>query len=281
LFIFIIVMFPERCRRIPHAASCVAVALLLVAAARPMVMKELPFFFDLYTFRGDHELTSVVAAVAVPREKLNLSDIASQRGYRMDLSLIVIDTLLRKVVREDDSVSVTKRRISSDDLFRLHVAVDAPASRNTVQRLIVSDPSEPGIGRLAAGPFPVPDYTGSQLMLSDIVLADPKVEGHWRRGNVTLALLPTRHFHAGTFDVFYEVYNIANEARYSTEIEIQPSQVRVRFEGAATNVRKGTMQELRHVKAPLKPGRYRMRITVRNLDTGEMARRDQTFVIPD
>ena len=39
------------------------------------------------------------------------------------------------------------RAFKNDDLFRMHVEVAAPPSRTTVQRVIVSDPSEPGIGR--------------------------------------------------------------------------------------------------------------------------------------
>jgi hypothetical protein len=184
----------------------------------------------------------------------------------------------------------------SDDLLRLHVEVAAPPSRSTVQRVIVSDPTEPGVGQLYGGPFPIPDYNGSKLMLSDVVLAEPLVEGRWRRGDVALALVPTGYFKGGSFNVFYEVYNLAPNARYSTEIEIEPlrstagekikgliggkNKMTLRFEGIAVDVRDGVLQELRRVDAPLPPARYRMRIAVKNLETQEIAKNERTFAVP-
>ena len=260
--------------------------------------KDLPFYFDLYTFRGHAGRTSVVAAVAVPVEKLQKSVAALHPAYRIDLSLILVDTASRKVIRQDDSVAITATRaFKNDDLFRMHVEVAVPPSRTTVQRVIVSDPSEPGIGQLYGGPFLIPDYGAPKLMLSDVVLAEPRVEGRWRRGDVALALVPTGRFKGGSFRVFYEIYNIEKNTAYSTEIEIEPLQrsagrklkelfgaakrgISLKFDGVALDVRDGALQELRQVEAPLPPGKYRMRITVRTAD-GATARGERLFVVPD
>lgn len=259
---------------------------------RPNFTKELPFFFDLYTFRGEQGRTSVVAAVAVPFDKLQ----RNAETYRLDVSLILADTAARRVVRQDDSMRYSTRQVKSDDLFRLHVEIAAPPSKSTVQRVIVSDPSEPGVGQLYGGPFTIPDYSGSKLMLSDVVLAEPVADGRWRRGDVKLALVPTGYFRGGSFNVFYEIYNIATNASYSTEIEIEPvrasgsaklkglfggkGKMTLKFEGVATHARAGVLQELRRVDAAIPPGRYRMRIIVRNLDTSEVARSERTFAVP-
>jgi hypothetical protein len=261
---------------------------------RPAFLRELPFFFDLYTFRGEEGRTSVVAAVAVPRDKLNLSEVASNPAYRIDLSLILVDTLSRRVVRQDDSVTLaTQHANKNDDLFRLHVEINALPSKTTVQRVIVSDPSEPGIGQLYGGPFLIPDYSGTRLMLSDIVLAEPGVKGFWHRGKVALALVPTRYYRGGSFNVFYEIYNIPKDATYTTEIEIASirsklkglfgggmAPIRLKFDGVASDVEKGALQELRRVDTRLKPGSYRLRITVKNAATGETARNERTFSVP-
>lgn len=259
--------------------------------------KDLPFYFDLYTFRGEAGRTSVVAAVAVPVEKLQKSIAALHPAYRIDLSLILVDTATRRVIRQDDSIAIAATRaFKNDDLFRLHVEVAAPPSRTTVQRVIVSDPSEPGIGQLYGGPFPIPDYTTPRLLLSDIVLAEPRVDGRWRRGGVALALVPTGRFKGGSFRVFYEIYNIEKNSSYSTEIEIEPLQksagrklkeffgaakqgISLKFDGVALDVQNGALQELRQVEAPLPPGKYRMRITVRAAN-GESARGERLFVVP-
>ena len=60
--------------------------------------KDLPFYFDLYTFRGNAGRTNVVAAVAVPVEKLQKSVAALHPAYRIDLSLILVDTATRRVI---------------------------------------------------------------------------------------------------------------------------------------------------------------------------------------
>lgn len=261
--------------------------------------KDLPFYFDLYTFRGDAGRTNVVAAVAVPVEKLQKSVTAFSPSYRVDLSLILVDTAARKVIRQDDSIALTATRaFKNDDLFRMHVEVAVPPSRTTVQRVIVSDPTEPGIGQLYGGPFPIPDYHAPSLMMSDIVLAEPRVEGRWRRGNVALALVPTGRFKGGSFRVFYEIYNIEKNTTYSTEIEIEPLQksagrklkdlfgggkdrISLKFDAVAVEVEDSTLQELRQVDAPqLPPGKYRMRITVRTA-AGHTARGERIFSVPE
>lgn len=291
-----------RCNSLNRASASaeyrqVAYEFLATDSDAPNFTKDLPFYFDLYTFRATEGRTNVVAAVAVPVEKLQKSAAQLNPAYRVDLSLILVDTAARKVIRQDDSVALAATRtFKNDDLFRMHVEVAVPPSRTTLQRVIVSDPSEPGVGQLYGGPFPVPDYSTDKLLLSDIVLAEPGVEGRWRRGNVALALVPTRRFKGGSFRVFYEVYNIAQNSEYTTEVEIEPiqktagqrikeifgskSKVNFRFDGVALDVRHGTMQELRQVDVPFGPGRYRMSIIVKDA-TGATARGERTFVIPE
>jgi tetratricopeptide (TPR) repeat protein len=271
--------------------------MLATDSDRPNFTKELPFYFDLYTFRADQGRTDVLAAVAVPAERLNRPARFDGGQYRIDISLILADTASKRVIRQDDSVSLgTLPAFGANELFRLHVELAAPPSPSTVQRVIVSDPTEPGIGQLYGGPFPIPDYSGNQLMLSDIVLAEPGISGQWHRGEVALALVPTGYFKGGSFNIFYEIYNIAPNAPYSTEIEIEPmrrsagekiknlfggkSKMTLRFEGAATNVHNAALQELRQVEAPLPPGQYRLRVTVKDLETQQTARSERLFAVP-
>ncbi len=275
-----------------------AYKLLATDSDAPNFTKDLPFYFDLYTFRGEEGRTKVVAAVAVPVEKLQKRDVALSSAYRVDLSLILVDTASRRVIRQDDSVALNATRaFKNDDLFRMHVEVAVPPSRTTLQRVIVSDPSEPGIGQLYGGPFPIPDYSTDKLMMSDIVLAEPRVEGRWRRGDVALALVPTGRFKGASFRVFYEIYNIPDNSAYSTEIEIEPLQktagqklksllggkndkISLKFDGAALDVKNNTLQELRQVDAQLPVGRYRMKVTVR-LENGETVKGERVFIVPD
>lgn len=291
-----------RCSTLDRASMSaeyreVAFDLLATDSDAPKFTKDLPFYFDLYTFRAPEGRTNVVAAVAVPVERLQKSDVAFNPAYRVDLSLILVDTATRKVIRQDDSVAIAATRaFKNDDLFRMHVEVAVPPSSTTLQRVIVSDPSEPGVGQLYGGPFPIPDYSVQKLMLSDIVLAEPGVEGKWRRGDAALALVPTGRFKGGSFRVFYEVYNIPQNTPYTTEVEIEPIQksagqrikdlfggknnLSFRFDAVAMDVKNGTLQELRQVNVPFGPGRYRMRISLKTA-AGEIARGERVFIIPD
>ena len=133
--------------------------------------RALPFFYDLYTFRGHGRGTDVVAAFAVPAGRLQTEREGGSVRYRFDVTLVLADTARRSVSRTDDSVLVDlPRRLDDDHLLFTHIEVQAPPSRATLQRVIVTDATRPGIGQLYDSSFPIPDYSGSDLMLSDIAL---------------------------------------------------------------------------------------------------------------
>jgi len=260
--------------------------------------RELPFLYDLYTFRGQNSKTTVVAAFAVPAKAVNPIQRDGRVVYRLDVSLILADTAAGTVSRTDDSTRIARpERLRDRDMLRTHIEVEMPPSKSTLQRVIVSDPTEPGVGQLYHGPFRIPDYTGSRLMLSDLALAEPGPQGHWQRGNVRLSLVPTNEFRGGSFNVFYEIYNLPAGVKYTTEVHIErvrnsagdrirelfggdQNEVRFRFAGESTADASGTMQELRRVNAELAPGDYRLNITVKNLENGEEASTSRRFSIP-
>lgn len=252
-------------------------------AARP-----LPFFYDLFTFRGERGGTAVVAAFAVPAGRLERELVASEVRYRFDVTLVLADTALRTVFRTDDSVFVrVSRPLAGEHLLYTHIEVQAPPSGTTQQRVIMTDATTPGIGQLYNAYFPIPDYSGDDLMLSDIALGQPGAQAGWRRGDVTLALLPTSQFPGTSFDLYYEVYNLPAGTPYSTEIAIEPvddartlrigdgSAVRLRFAGESAAQPNGSLQELRHVEASVARGRHRITVTVTDERTGRTASRSR------
>lgn len=256
------------------------------APARP-----LPFFYDLYTFRGQADRTTVVAAFAVPAGKLERRQADNAVGYRFGMTLILADTALRTVFQADDSVFVRfARPLAGEHLLYTQIEVQAPPSTSTLQRVIMIDANTPGIGQLYSSRFPIPDYSGSHLMLSDIALGQPGATAGWNRGRVTLALLPTSQFPESSFDVYYEVYNLPSGNAYATEIwieqvndsgapidEVEP--VRLRFSGESAAGPDGSLPELRRVEAALAKGRYRMTVTIRDEETGQTANRSRLFQV--
>lgn len=258
-----------------------------------VAVRPLPFFYDLYTFRGDDGTgTAIVAAFAVPVGRLEREFVEQEVRYRFDVTLVLADTALRTVFRTDDSVFVSlPRPLAGDHLLFTHIEVQAPPSGSTQQRVIMSDATTPGIGQLYADYFPIPDYSGSELMLSDIALGQPGAEAGWRRGDVTLALLPTSQFPGTSFDLYYEVYNLPAGREYTTEIAIEPvagprarrdgeaDLVRLRFSGKSAARPDGTLPELRHVEASVPRGRYRITVTITDEETGRTASRSRILEV--
>ena len=265
---------------------CALTALLTASAPRDET-HPLPFYYDLYTFRGDRGSTAIVAAFAVPAGRLEREKARGRVRYRFDVSLVLADTALRTVSRTDDSVFVdVARPLSHDHLLYTHIEVQAPPSSTTLQRVIMTDATTPGIGQLYNASFPIPDYGGNRLMLSDIALGQPDAATGWKRGGVTLALLPTNRFTAGAFEVYYEVYNLPHGNAYSTEIavehldeRIEDRRVRLTFAGESNARDDGTLAELRRVETTLARGSYRLTVTVTDRTTGETARRSRLFEV--
>jgi hypothetical protein len=260
------------------------------SAGTPPAVRPLPFFYDLYTFRGEDRSTTVVAAFAVPAGRLEREVFDREVRYRFDVTLVLADTARGTVFRTDDSVFVrVTRPLGSEHLLYTHIEVRAPPSRTTQQRVIMSDATTPGIGQLYKTHFPVPDYGGSGLLLSDLALGQPGAEDGWRRGDVTLALLPTNEFPGTSFELYYEVYNLPPGAPYTTDITIEPagegrasgagagSGVRLHFAGISEARSDGVLPELRYVEASVRRGRYRITVTVTDEATGRTASRSRVL----
>jgi hypothetical protein len=257
-------------------------------AGTPPAVRPLPFFYDLYTFRGDDRSTTVVAAFAVPAGRLEREVFDREVRYRFDVTLVLADTARRTVFRTDDSVFVSlPRPLAGEHLLFTHIEVQAPPSSATHQRVIMTDATTPGIGQLYTDHFPIPDYSGSRLLLSDLAIGQPGARDGWRRGDVTLALLPTNEFPGTSFELYYEIYNLAPGNAYTTEITIDPvedartprtghgSGVRLHFAGVSEARPDGVLPELRFVEASVRRGRYRITVAVTDETTGQTASRSR------
>lgn len=270
---------------------CLVTALCIITAP----LRPLPFFYDLYTFRGPDAKTTVVAAFAVKVDELEREKKGGAHQYRFDVSFVLSDTVRGGVSRSDDSVFVrTPDRLDGDHLLHTHVEIQARPSRATWQRVVMTDPTKPGIGQLYHSLFPVPDYTGDDLMLSDVALGQPGAEIGWERGDVTLALLPTSLFPESAFDVYYEIYNLPRGHPFTTEVVIEPvgpsgevltgeesegRAVRTLFTGESSAGPDDTLGELRRVQSALPEGNYRLTVTVTDGMEGETATSSRDFQV--
>jgi hypothetical protein len=274
---------------LPDGRAGAAAALMPGPALQP-----LPFYYDIYTFRGaadrgGRRQTAVVAAFAVPAGRLEREVRGGEVRYRFDVTLVVADTARRVVYRTDDSVYVSLNRgLAGDHLLFTHVQVAAPPSTTTVQRVIMTDATTPGIGQLYSSHFPVPDYSGTRLMLSDLALGTVASSGGFRRGDISMALLPSSQFPESAFDVYYEVYNLPDGHAYTTTVTVEGidpvsggvrpgTAVSVRYTGVAEAGAEAMVQELRRVDASVGRGDFRITVAVTDDVTGRTARRSRPF----
>jgi len=257
------------------AAASLAPSVGPSGAGTPAV-RPLPFFYDLYTFRNEDPSggTTVVASIAIEAGHLQRERISGESRYRFDVRFVLADTALRSVSNTEDSVYLRMPMpLSSQHLVHTYVEVEAEPSEATVQRVVVTDASRPGTGQLYSSDFPIPDYSGPELMLSDIAFGLPDATGGWTRRGVTLALLPTSQFPASAFDVYYEIYNLPAGTPYETELSIQAIEddgepsgppVRTLFTGESAAREDASVSELRRIESALPRGRYRFTVQVRN-----------------
>lgn len=274
------------------AGAWTAALTVFAGAGEAASVHPLPFFYDLYTFRGPGAETSVVAAFAVPAGRLEREGVGDEVRYRFDVTLVLADTARRSVSRADDSVFVSfPRALGGGHLLYTFVEVQTPPSVSTVQRVIMTDATTPGVGQLYDSYFPIPDYSGTHLMVSDIALGLPGAEDGWRRGDVELGLLPSGQFPTSSFEVYYEIYNLAAGTSYTTEVFVErvdddgiviPSEdppVRLRFTGESGAGSDGVLPELRRVETALERGRYRITVRITDDITMDSASRSRLFEV--
>ena len=265
------------------AMAVVALAALAPAAPRASAAPAaapLPFFYDLYAFRSDEGGTDVVAAIAVEAGNLRRVRRGDHRRYRFDLRFTLTDTVSRAVFRSVDSVFVSlPYELPGEHLLHTFVEVSTPPSPSMIQRVVVTDASRPGVGQLYQSPIEVPDFSGGELMLSDIAFGLPDAEEGWERRGHTLALLPTSQFPESAFDVYYEIYNLPAGTPYETEIAIEPAEAedgersvaRALFRDESAADSGGSIGELRRVESALPEGGYLLTVTVRDEINGRSA----------
>jgi hypothetical protein len=262
---------------------------------RPEFARDLPFAFDTYTFRGNAGVTDVTAALLVRAREIAAEPAFDGVAYGIDVSLILADTLFGRINRADTSLTVRSPRLLRDDEWlRAQLTLASAPATAAAQRVLVRERAVPAHGQLLGRTLDVPDYSGEALQLSDIVLAEPDSGGAFRRGEVALALVPTREFPGGAFRAFYEVYNLSPDAAAITELVVERRRdglgravrrlfgsgpvVRLRFQspGPATG---GVLQEVRRIDTALGPGAYRIRVRITDALTGQTAEQQREFTV--
>ncbi|MBR9990144.1 MAG: hypothetical protein KFH98_10330, partial [Gemmatimonadetes bacterium] len=257
---------------------------------------DMPFHHDVFTFRTPEARTDLTAAFAIPAGLLEPRVVDGGIEYAVQLAVIVTDTLFDLVTRRDSIMRFRFARAPAPDaLIRTSLTMSAQPSDDAVYRLVAAD-SGSGRGQLITGTSTVRDYTDTDVMVSDIVLAHPDAVGDWQRGGQTFALALPRQFASDRpFTIYYEVYNLTAGRTFSTRITVDPvgrggvlgtlrgllgggSSIDVRFDDVANPDGDGVVTQTRELASDLAQGTWRMSVTVTTAD-GASAVTESVFTV--
>jgi hypothetical protein len=286
--------------RIASDMRAQALVALATDSDAPDFKGDLPFYYDLYAFKGKNGLTDVTAAAAIPGNSLFSQPMGTQYLYSIQASLIFIDTATNEITRRDSVYTFLSSRVLGEfEHLRMTIDMSIPHSKAGVHRIVLRDRINPGVGQLYGGASELKNFAGSSLMLSDVVLAESE-DGAWQRGDAKLGLVPPRQFEEKKpLKLFYEIYNLEANAPYRTEILMAPvegstgfgrirklfggsdGKIQLSFDGVAPAISNGTLQELKQVTAEVKPGKYKVTVRITNLDNQQSVRSETLFIVSD
>jgi hypothetical protein len=251
---------------------------------------ELRATYDIFSFRGDHGWTDLVATIGIQAAELKARP-GSGGGtdYAASTSVIVVDTATRDVFRKDTVIAGHAAAIADRGSILIGaVTLSALPAPGAVHRLAITDEVDDARGQVYGGPLKVPDYAGDTLMISDIVLAKANTGGSFNRGDVSLSLVPWQAFERGEFRIFYEIYNASPGERYTTELLLERAgggvggaisklfgnrtAVKLRFDDVAPQQGR-VIQQVRDAQADPNPGDYRLTVTITDQRTGQKVTR--------
>jgi len=237
---------------------------------RPALDRVVPFAYDWYSFRGENGMTEVVAAIGVPFDRL------PPQGMPLRMSLSVVDTLDVRVARATVDAPQITPDAAAGDMLRSFVRVQVQPTIAGAYRVSIRDANDELTGMTYGGSLIVENYAFREfVMISDVVLAEPRVTGTFQRGGHRLALSPTQVFAGGAFRAYYELYNLAPGTRYRTELHVRPADrgvvssllgrdngVKLEFEDVVPDEAGDIVRELRDIEVPFEPGDYLITVTV-------------------
>jgi hypothetical protein len=248
---------------------------------RPQFGVGLPVQLEVYAFRGVAGV-DVIAGLALPRREVGaLADATG--AIALHAAFAFIDTAARRTTRTEQ---VLRFQLPAEGS---HVLLAVSASTTLHGRLEVRATmadSARRAGSVLRLTHDVPDFSAG-LQLSDLVITPMESADRFRRGAITLALAAGRKYARGeTFNLYYEIYGLAQDARYRTRIVVAPHAaplwravrqvtgreqdvVALQFEERAGSQGGYGVQQLRSIgTSSLRPGTYRVQIEITDIASG-------------
>lgn len=256
------------------------------------------FSADFYALRG-RTATVLTAVVGIDAASLRAGGPEQDPAYASRVDLILIDSTRRAVERAGQDHSLRPGRpLSALEVVRFHVTAEIPSSEDATYRVVVTDMAG-GSSNMAGGSIEIPDFRSGGLQISDLVLATADT-GTWRRGAVSLSLVPGRVFPVGEpMHVYFEIYDQPAGAAFGVEISLRTDRRRgilgriaglfrgartaatLRFDDNATESDPVLgIPQLRSLgTADLEPGEYSLTVTITDRATGASSSRTRTVTL--
>ena len=275
--------------------------------------ESLDYAFDITTFRGAGDKTVMELAYSIP--VWQFGEVTDGQGLKTFLNnqATLRDSVFSPAFNQKfrfGPIERPQRKLSSDQArvsaYTLAVDVQVPPGQFTAA-VEMNDEASRRIG-VYERPVTVPDYRGSNLMISDLKLSTGITQadqpGPFVRQGLNIVPHPLRAYGRGQLVyVYYEVYNLeqdeAGRTSYETNYEINPEgmpDTRSRFDGrpgrsgdqqtvVLTYEDEGEASEEAEYTAidtaDLTPGVYVLNVTVEDRQTGERAARSTSFILLD
>ncbi len=266
--------------------------------------EPLDFAYDVVSFRGQDGRTELQVNVGIPIEHVVMPG-DTDTSVLVNRRVALIDSRQTQVLpaQQDLEVPISGPKRDRALLDRVDLVNVTPGDYELAVQV-----QRHNTNRLQAyvQELPVEDYSGDALKLSDLFVAqhvgaaglapDPKfVRGEW-----TITPLPSHVFRTGQHVfVFFEIYNLNRDTFGATHYEVtygvhstdesgtrffplltrvmgrSESGVTVRYEQTGTEASVSDYAELDIGEAA--EGRYRVRITVKDLNSGQEVTREGLF----
>ena len=269
-------------------------------------LEPLDFYYETLTFRGDENEIDVQVNIAIPIDAVALPT-------DHDTTIVVERRVALFTDRETD---LQRRRqqlaIPISDAGRgkglLAVdRVDMAARPGEYQLAIEASRTETEMLQVYRQTISLPDYHGDKLILSDIQIAKRVKEteeasrSKFARGGWDILPAPARAFPPGApLFVYFEIYNLTRDTfgntRYEVAYEVRAKSLKtegspatflprirkrtgesieVRYEQLGTETTVNDFVELDLAQA--RPGAYVLTMNVKDLNSGEVTRREGAF----
>tara|TARA_B100001123_G_C15331536_1_gene1031367 strand:+ start:1396 stop:3807 length:2412 start_codon:yes stop_codon:yes gene_type:complete len=263
-------------------------------------LRPLEFYYEVLTFRGANGKADVQLNFGLPLIHLTVDGDTTVTVERR-IALINEASVEAQKLRERLSVRVSESKVSEDQLAIDRVDLEAEVG----DYRLAMQMGQVGTNLLQAyvQEVVVPDYNSKGLILSDLQLATSVTKlkegetSQFSRGSWSIAPSPSRAFNPDTpLFVYFEIYNLKRDefgnSHYQVGYEVRRGRkkqiqtlakkktgesVSVSYEQVGTRETEYDYVELDLMNA--KPGRYTVRMVVKDLNTGQETVRDGKFQV--